>query len=64
MSESQVLQWEDRKKSITQVIQELKSFENQELIVMVSDDGGETFKSVKLLGKDFIDGKPYCVLFT
>lgn len=60
----EVSQWEDLEKSITQVIKELKTFEDQELIVMVSDDGGETFKSVKLLGKDFIDGKPYCVLFT
>lgn len=59
-----VIQWEDRQKSITQLIKELKTFEDQELVVMVSDDGGETFKSVKLLGKDFIDGKPYCVLFT
>ncbi|UAY36727.1 hypothetical protein LAJ61_08730 [Moraxella osloensis] len=59
----EVSQWEDLEKSITQVIKELKTFEDQELIVMVSDDGGETFKSVKLLGKDFIDGKPYCVLF-
>lgn len=60
----EVSQWEDREKSITQVIKELKTFGDQKLIVMVSDDGGETFKSVKLLGKDFIDGKPYCVLFT
>ena len=60
----EVSQWEDLEKSITQVIKELKTFKDQELIVMVSDDGGETFKSVKLLGKDFIDGKPYCVLFT
>ena len=59
-----VIQWEDRQKSITQLIKELKTFEDQELVVMVSDDGGETFKSVKLLGKDFIDGKPYCILFT
>lgn len=59
-----VIQWEDRQKSITQLIKELKTFEDQELVVMVSDDGGETFKPVKLLGKDFIDGKPYCVLFT
>lgn len=59
----EVSQWEDLEKSITQVIKELKTFKDQELIVMVSDDGGETFKSVKLLGKDFIDGKPYCVLF-
>ena len=59
-----VIQWEDRQKSITQLIKELKTFEDQELVVMVSDDGGETFKSVKLLGKDLIHGKPYCVLFT
>ena len=59
-----VIQWEDRQKSITHLIKELKTFEDQELVVMVSDDGGETFKSVKLIGKDFIDGKPYCVLFT
>ena len=31
----EVSQWEDLEKSITQVIKELKTFKDQELIVMV-----------------------------
>lgn len=50
-------------KTINQLIEELKTFENQELIVMISDDGGETLKPVKLVGKEFIDDKPFCTLF-
>ena len=51
-------------KSISQVIEELKTFEDQELIVMVSDDGGHTLKPVRLLGKEFDENNnPYCTLF-
>lgn len=50
-------------KTVKQLIEELKTFENQELIVMISDDGGETLKPVKLVGKEFIDDKPFCTLF-
>lgn len=55
--------WGATSKSIGQVIQELKTFENQELIVMVSDDGGDTLKPVKLIGKEFQGDQPYCTLF-
>lgn len=55
--------WGATSKSIEQVIQELKTFENQELIVMVSDDGGDTLKPVKLIGKEFQGDQPYCTLF-
>lgn len=53
-----------KEKNISQVIEELKTFEDLEMIVMVSDDGGETLKPVKLLGKEFDkNGKAYCTLF-
>lgn len=55
--------WGAISKSIEQVIKELKTFEDQELIVMVSDDGGETLKPVKLIGKEFQGEEPYCTLF-
>ena len=55
--------WGATSKSIGQVIQELKTFENQELIVMVSDDGGDTLKPVKLIGKEFQGDQTYCTLF-
>lgn len=60
---SDIVQWEDRTKTIKQLIKELQTFEDQDLIVMVSNDGGDTLKPVKLLGKEFIDDKPYCTLF-
>lgn len=58
-------EWSEKDKSIAQVIDELKTFEDQELIVMVSSDGGETLRPVnKLLGKEFDkDNKAYCTLF-
>ena len=57
-------EWGEKDKSIAQVIDELKTFEDQELIVMVSSDGGETLRPVKLLGKEFDkDNKAYCILF-
>lgn len=54
--------WEDRTKTIQHLIAELKSFEDQNLIVMVTDDEGKTFKSVKLVSKGFDDDKVYGVL--
>ena len=57
-------EWGAKEKSIAQVIDELKTFEDQELMVMVSSDGGKTLKPVKLLGKEFDkDNKAYCTLF-
>ncbi len=57
-------EWGAKEKSIAQIIEELNTFEDQELMVMVSSDGGETLRSVKLLGKAFDkDNKAYCTLF-
>ncbi|GAA0802271.1 MULTISPECIES: hypothetical protein [Psychrobacter] len=57
-------EWGEKDKNIAQVIDELKTFEDQDLTVMVSSDGGETLKPVKLLGKEFDkDNKAYCTLF-
>lgn len=55
--------WGATAKSIEQVILELKTFEDQSLIVMVSDDGGDTLKPVKLIGKEFQGDQAYCTLF-
>lgn len=57
-------EWSAKEKSIAQIIEELNTFEDQELMVMVSSDGGKTLKPVKLLGKEFDkDNKAYCTLF-
>ena len=57
-------EWGEKDKNIAQVIDELKTFEDQELMVMVSSDGGKTLRPVKLLGKEFDkDNKAYCTLF-
>ena len=57
-------EWGAKEKSIAQIIEELNAFEDQELMVMVSSDGGKTLKPVKLLGKEFDkDNKAYCTLF-
>ena len=57
-------EWGEKDKNIAQVIDELKTFEDPDLTVMVSSDGGETLKPVKLLGKEFDkDNKAYCTLF-
>lgn len=56
--------WGAKEKSIAQIIKELNTFEDQELTVMVSSDGGKTLRPVKLLGKEFDkDNKAYCTLF-
>ena len=57
-------EWGEKDKSIAQVIKELNTFEDQDLMFMVSSDGGETLRPVKLLGKEFDkDNKAYCTLF-
>ena len=56
--------WGAKEKSIAQIIEELNTFEDQELMVMVSSDGGKTLRPVNLLGKEFDkDNKAYCTLF-
>jgi hypothetical protein len=64
MKEGSDNQWGAASKNISQVIKELQTFEDQELTVMVSSDGGETFKPVKLIGKGFANNETYCTLFT
>lgn len=59
---NEIVEWEDREKSIAQVIEELKSFEDQKLIVMVTDDEGRSFKTVKLVSKGFDGDTVYCAL--
>ena len=55
--------WSAKNKNISQLVQELRTFENRELIVMVSSDGGETFNPVKSIGKGFDNDNVYCTLF-
>lgn len=65
-----IVQWEDRVKTVKELIKELQSFEDQDLIVMVTNDEGNTFNSVKLVSKGFVasgtdpnkDEKVYCAL--
>ena len=65
-----IVRWEDRTKTIKELIKELQSFEDQNLIVMITNDEGETFNSVKLVSKGFLankdapekDEKVYCAL--
>jgi hypothetical protein len=63
MKEESDNQWGASSKNISQVIKELQTFEDQELTVMVSSDGGKTFKPVKLIGKGFANNETYCTLF-
>lgn len=39
------------------LFKELQSFEDQNLIVMITNDEGETFNSVKLVSKGFVANK-------
>ena len=43
--------WVVRGKTIRQLIEELQSFENQDLFVEISLDGGETHKPISLVKK-------------
>ena len=51
-------EWVIQGKNIKQLIKELESFEDQNLLVEISFDDGETSKPISLVGK--IDGK--CML--
>lgn len=64
MKVQQLLTKDMRQKTIAQLIEELQSFEDQSLIVMVTSDYGETFKPVELVSKGFEDNdtKVYCAL--
>ena len=43
--------WTTKGKTISQLIDELKSFENQELLVEISIDGGSTHRPISLVKK-------------
>lgn len=43
--------WVSRGKTIRQLIKELQSFENQDLLVEISVDGGDTRKPISLVKK-------------
>jgi hypothetical protein len=43
--------WVVRGKTIRQLIKELQSFENQDLLVEISLDGGDTHKPISLVKK-------------
>ena len=51
-------EWVTRGKTIRQLIDELKSFENQELEVRLSLDYGDTHRPISIVGKH----KGFCVL--
>jgi hypothetical protein len=63
MNEEPDNQWGAASKNISQLVEELQTFEDQTLTVMVSSDGGQTFKPVKLIGKGFANNETYCTLF-
>ncbi len=49
--ESDQPEWVTRGKTIRQLIKELQSFENQDLLVEISIDGGDTRKPISLVKK-------------
>ncbi len=54
--------WVIRGKTIKQLIQELQSFEDQNLEVKISVDDGETCKPISLVGKKNENGVSFCCL--
>lgn len=51
---SSVTAWQNRTKTMQQLVQERQSFADQNLTVVVTDDAGATFKTVKLVSKGFV----------
>jgi hypothetical protein len=58
MSEQKKPAWVTKGKTIRQLIEELQSFENQELEVRISIDAGDTHQPISLVRKQ----RDYCVL--
>ena len=54
-------EWVTRGKTIRELVKELQSFENQELEVRISIDGGKTQKAISLVGT--LDGKAVLINF-
>ncbi|MBI6975912.1 hypothetical protein NM213_09675 [Pseudomonas lactis] len=59
MKKTEMPGWITRGKTISELIEELRSFEDQNLMVEISVDGGVSKKPISLVGKE--DG--VCVLF-
>jgi len=56
-------EWVTKGKTIKELIKELKTFDNQDLEVMLSIDSGETYKCISLVGKEQSDNeKTFCGL--
>lgn len=55
-------EWVTRGKTIKQLIKELQTFEDQDLEVKISVDGGESSKCISLVGKEHENGKAVCLL--
>jgi len=55
-------QWAGRGKTISGLIKELQSFEDQSLEVRISVDGGDTSFPISLVGKSVHNGQPYATL--
>ena len=55
-------EWVTRGKTIKQLIAELQSFENQDLEVKISIDGGDSFRCISLVGKSNENGVQFCGL--
>ena len=62
MSENENPEWVTRGKTIQQLIEELKSFEDQNLEVKVSTDGGDKFSGISLVTRENCEGKYFCGL--
>lgn len=54
--------WVNRGKTISQLIEELKSFSDQDLEVRLSLDDGESFKPISLVVRQGSPGKYFCGL--
>lgn len=53
--------WETKGKTIRGLIQELLTFEDQDRLVVISIDGGDTVKPISLVGN--LDGKCALMFF-
>lgn len=59
MKKTEMPDWITRGKTISELIEELRSFEDQTLMVEISVDGGVSKKPISLVGKE----DDVCVLF-
>jgi len=55
-------EWLTRGKTIRQLIQELQSFENDQLEVKISTNDGASFKCISIVEKEHKQGKQFCAL--